>query len=73
MAIAFHPKIYGMLAGGTYNGDVVLWDISNDTQPILTRSITSHLSHVEPISSLIWSNIPHFGTSLKLVSAGNSA
>ena len=35
--LAFHPSEPTLLAGGAFNGDVLLWDVSNDEQPLLFK------------------------------------
>lgn len=55
MACAFHPEHQALIAGGTFNGDVYIWDLSHegDMQVGKTDAI-SDLRHREPICSMIW-------------------
>jgi WD40 repeat protein len=52
--LAFHPTEPTLLAGGAFNGDVLLWDVSNDEQPLRFKSTLSDYSHLEPVTRLAW-------------------
>ncbi|KAJ1638153.1 WD40-repeat-containing domain protein [Pavlovales sp. CCMP2436] len=52
--LAFHPEEPTLLAGGSYNGDVLLWDVSNDEEPLLYKSTLSDYTHHEPVTALAW-------------------
>lgn len=52
--LAFHPEEPTLLAGGSFNGDVLLWDVSNDEEPLLFKSTLSDYSHHEPVTALRW-------------------
>eukprot|EP01013_Petalomonas_cantuscygni_P029752 TRINITY_DN55631_c0_g1_i1.p1 TRINITY_DN55631_c0_g1~~TRINITY_DN55631_c0_g1_i1.p1 ORF type:complete len:628 (+),score=149.18 TRINITY_DN55631_c0_g1_i1:63-1886(+) len=54
MCLAFHPKETTLLAGGTYNGEVVVWDISNADEPQVAVSRSGPASHCDPIKQVRW-------------------
>jgi WD repeat-containing protein 34 len=53
-SIAFHPIIPSMLAGGTFHGEIIVWRIIENQDPVIASSATTEYSHQEPISQLIW-------------------
>ncbi|KAG1673700.1 hypothetical protein FOA52_010569 [Chlamydomonas sp. UWO 241] len=55
MACAFHPEHPALIAGGTFNGDVYIWDLSQDGDMQRAKSdALSDLRHREPIVSMEW-------------------
>jgi WD40 repeat protein len=54
LCIAFHPKIPSIVAGGMFNGEIVIWRVLDNQDPIVAASVMSEVSHQEPISQLIW-------------------
>jgi WD40 repeat protein len=58
----------GLLAGGTFNGDIILWNVG-DATPI-THSTMSCYSHQEPVSVVEWISTAA-RTGYQLLSAGN--
>ncbi|KAJ3203523.1 WD repeat-containing protein 34, partial [Clydaea vesicula] len=54
MCIAFHPEIPSIIAGGTFNGDVIVWQTNDVDNPILAYSKMEELSHEEPVSKVTW-------------------
>jgi WD40 repeat protein len=53
-SLAFHPVIPSILAGGTFNGEIIIWRIIENQDPVITSSAMTEDSHQEPISQLIW-------------------
>jgi WD40 repeat protein len=55
MCIAFHPDLPSVIAGGTFSGQVMVWQ-TNDSldNSILASSRTYEMSHEEPVSSVSW-------------------
>lgn len=51
--VAFHPVDPLILAGGTVNGEVYLWNIDNE-DPLLHVSSIDEYYHRETITRLIW-------------------
>eukprot|EP01137_Pigoraptor_chileana_P005611 Opistho-2@48909 len=55
MALAFHPEFPSWLACGTFNGDVIVWDLSRDDDPVLCSSARDDdRSHREAVTGLAW-------------------
>uniref|UniRef100_A0A8W8IMP9 WD repeat-containing protein 34 n=2 Tax=Magallana gigas TaxID=29159 RepID=A0A8W8IMP9_MAGGI len=54
MCTAFHPSNPALIAGGTYNGVVIVWDLSREDDMVLTSSGIGDDSHREPVSKVIW-------------------
>ena len=52
MCVAFHPSQPALIAGGTFSGEVWLWNIGIETDPLLASSGLSDLGHKEPISKV---------------------
>ena len=52
--IEFHPQEPAILASGTYSGEVMVWDVSAESEPLLHTSRNSDYSHREPITCLRW-------------------
>eukprot|EP00002_Diphylleia_rotans_P028367 TRINITY_DN5726_c0_g1_i4.p1 TRINITY_DN5726_c0_g1~~TRINITY_DN5726_c0_g1_i4.p1 ORF type:complete len:503 (+),score=78.27 TRINITY_DN5726_c0_g1_i4:60-1568(+) len=69
MCISFHPEHPAIIAGGTFNGEIYLWNIGNVTDPLLASSPLSETSHKEPISKLVWHPLAN-GKGYQVISAG---
>ncbi|XP_019635654.1 PREDICTED: WD repeat-containing protein 34-like isoform X5 [Branchiostoma belcheri] len=54
MCVAFHPEIPAFIAGGTFNGEVQLWDLSQPDNPLLASSGIEDDSHRDPVSRVVW-------------------
>lgn len=52
MCVAFHPTEPALIAGGTFSGEVRLWNTGIETDPLLASSGLSELGHKEPISKV---------------------
>ena len=52
MCVAFHPTQPALIAGGTFSGEVRLWNTGIETDPLLASSGLSDLGHKEPISKV---------------------
>ena len=53
MCVQFHPVLPNIVAAGSFNGEVVLWDL-NATDQTPSISPIADYSHKEPITSLQW-------------------
>ncbi len=56
---AFHPTEPALLAGGTFNGEVVLWDLSRDAArgqdaQIAKSDAFGDARHREPVAAVVW-------------------
>ena len=51
--VAWHPAEPVTLAGGTMNGQIILWDI-DEQNPVIHQSEIDEYYHREAITSLIW-------------------
>ncbi|XP_064382625.1 cytoplasmic dynein 2 intermediate chain 2-like [Halichondria panicea] len=54
MCVAFHPEHPALVAGGTFNGEVRIWNTSLEGDPLTASSGLSDLGHKEPIAELSW-------------------
>lgn len=55
MCLAFHPAKPNVLAGGTYNGELMIWDTaSEDLDPLLASSSIDDYFHREAIQTVEW-------------------
>lgn len=54
MCLAFHPKNPAIIAGGTFNGEVMLWDLSREDDLLVASSGIDDDSHQEPVSKVYW-------------------
>lgn len=70
MSLAFHPNNPAWLAAGNFNGEIFLWDLSVDDDPLIGGCGMGHSdSHREPVAKLQWILDPQSrGKSYKLVS-----
>ena len=74
MCISFHPIKPSIIAGGLYNGEIRIWNISNDDEPLLMSSKIDNLFHREPITSITWvkDNLSNFNKpSYNLISSSS--
>ncbi|CAN0389415.1 unnamed protein product, partial [Hapterophycus canaliculatus] len=53
MCVSCHPLSPAIIAAGSFNGEVVVWDTSRD-EPLLATSKIDDLYHREPVTSLSW-------------------
>lgn len=63
--VAFHPLIPSIVAIGSFNGEVVLWDLTNTDRALQTSAIIDY-AHKEPVVQVHW--IYHAGDSQSLSS-----
>ncbi|XP_043914507.1 cytoplasmic dynein 2 intermediate chain 2 [Protopterus annectens] len=54
MCLAFHPSQPSLFAGGTYSGEVLVWDTSQTDDPLISRTGFSDESHTEPVCQVGW-------------------
>ena len=53
-SVAMHPSHPGLVCGGTYNGEVFLWNLSAEEEPEVSRSSVSDAGHCEPVVRVAW-------------------
>mmetsp|Transcript_88445 Transcript_88445/g.249238 ORF Transcript_88445/g.249238 Transcript_88445/m.249238 type:complete len:575 (+) Transcript_88445:127-1851(+) len=55
MSLAFHPTQPAVLAGGTYNGELLIWNTaSSELDPLLASSSIDDYFHREAIQAVEW-------------------
>jgi len=55
MSLAFHPTKPAVLAGGTYNGELLIWDTaSQELDPLVASSSIDDYFHREAIQAVEW-------------------
>jgi len=55
MCLAFHPTQPGLLAGGSYNGELMIWKTSSkELDPLVASSTIDDFFHREAIQSVQW-------------------
>lgn len=54
MRILFHPSKPDVLVGGTFTGEIKVWRLRPDTDPLLMSSKIEKYSHENPVSGLTW-------------------
>ncbi|GLC41313.1 WD repeat-containing protein 34 [Pleodorina starrii] len=78
MSCAFHPAHPALIAGGTFNGELYVWDLSQEGDMQRGRSdVLLDVRHMEPILSITWqynlTDATRYGTkdkSYRLVTLG---
>ncbi|KAL9982639.1 hypothetical protein ACROYT_G004708 [Oculina patagonica] len=55
MCIAFHPKLPSVIAGGTFNGEIQVWDTGREDETVIATSGLGSDSHREPVTKVLWS------------------
>ncbi|PIK48818.1 putative WD repeat-containing protein 34-like [Apostichopus japonicus] len=68
MSIAFHPVKTAWIAGGSFNGQLSVWDLSQEDEPLLASSGIGDDSHREPITQIVWLQNPDKPSKYLLVS-----
>eukprot|EP01038_Epipyxis_sp_PR26KG_P008940 gene8940-12056_t len=53
MCVCYHPLAPALIAGGSFNGEVIIWDLTNPEQPLLISPIIDY-SHKDPVLDLKW-------------------
>ncbi|KAG8190125.1 hypothetical protein JTE90_026693 [Oedothorax gibbosus] len=52
--VSFHPELPAVIVAGKLNGEIMLWDISKEDDPLLASTETAVFNHREPITGLHW-------------------
>mmetsp|Transcript_12234 Transcript_12234/g.35128 ORF Transcript_12234/g.35128 Transcript_12234/m.35128 type:complete len:571 (+) Transcript_12234:89-1801(+) len=68
MCLAFHPTQPGLLAGGTYNGELMMWSTSSgELDPLVASSSIDDYFHREAIQKVEWISAGIAGKDLYLL------
>lgn len=59
LCVAFHPENPAWIAGGNFNGEVFIWDLSSEDDMLLASSGIGDNTHREPVNKLIWLKDPN--------------
>ena len=54
MCVSYHPELPGVIAGGTFSGEVRVWNTGLTGEPLLASSGLSDLGHKEPVAKVQW-------------------
>jgi len=54
MSLLFHPARPSLLVGGSFNGEIFLWDISKKDDSLISSSTMDEYFHRESITQMIW-------------------
>ncbi|PVD30466.1 hypothetical protein C0Q70_09732 [Pomacea canaliculata] len=70
MCLQFHPENPAWLAGGSFNGEVLLWDLSQEDDLLLATSGIGDDAHREPVVRVLWITDTTKKTQLNIISIG---
>ncbi|KAJ3325267.1 WD repeat-containing protein 34 [Blyttiomyces sp. JEL0837] len=70
MSIAFHPELPHLIAGGTYQGEVIVWNMNEKDNPIHAASKMNELTHQEAVAKVLWIPTNRYGQ-YEIMSVGN--
>ncbi|CAI9613575.1 unnamed protein product [Staurois parvus] len=68
MCLAFHPSRPSIIAGGLYNGEVLVWDTSRADDPLIGRTGLSIDSHTDTVYQVSWFQDQSQGQRLQVLS-----
>ncbi|XP_051893128.1 WD repeat-containing protein 34 [Pristis pectinata] len=69
MCLAFHPTEPSLIAGGLYNGEVLVWNSSKTDDPLIARSGMSEDTHREPVYQVQWNQSLSHSNRIHILSA----
>ncbi len=52
MCVSCHPELPAVIAGGTFSGEVRVWNTGLTGEPLLASSGLSDLGHKEPVAKV---------------------
>lgn len=52
MCVSYHPEHPAIVAGGTFNGEIRVWNTSLAGDPLLASSGTLDIGHKEPVAKV---------------------
>ncbi|EEC12161.1 hypothetical protein IscW_ISCW009933 [Ixodes scapularis] len=53
-SVAFHPRRPTVLAAGTVQGDVLLWDLERESEQWTSSSVLMHGEHQDSVTGMVW-------------------
>ena len=54
----FHPEDPSLLAGGAFNGDVLMWNLAAAEDKLVGKSTLCNYTHHEPVQRVCWTKDP---------------
>ncbi|ESO90367.1 hypothetical protein LOTGIDRAFT_233855 [Lottia gigantea] len=54
MCVEFHPTNPALIAGGNFNGEVMVWDLSKEDDLLVATSGIGDDAHREPVAKVYW-------------------
>ncbi len=54
MCVSFHPVSPSIVAAGSFNGEVIIWDLNNPESALCMTAIDNQFSHKEPVLDMKW-------------------
>lgn len=54
MCLSFHPSEPAVVAGGSFSGEVLVWNTGREGDPLLASSGFTDLGHKEPVAKVSW-------------------
>lgn len=71
ISLEFHPQNPAYLAAGSINGNVLLWNLNRDDNPLVWSSKTDDEGHSDAVTRVLWiRNSERLGSKYLLISAG---
>lgn len=71
MCVAFHPTKTAWVAGGSFNGQISVWDMSQEDEVLLATCGMSDDSHREPVTQIMWLQDPEKPSKYVLMSTSS--
>uniref|UniRef100_A0A8C5WK27 Dynein 2 intermediate chain 2 n=1 Tax=Leptobrachium leishanense TaxID=445787 RepID=A0A8C5WK27_9ANUR len=68
MCLAFHPSQPSLIAGGLFNGEVLLWDTSLTDDPLIGRTGLTPDTHTDAVYQVVWMLDKPQGNKLQILS-----
>ncbi|CAH2316295.1 spectrin alpha chain, non-erythrocytic 1 isoform X1 [Pelobates cultripes] len=68
MCLAFHPSQPSLIAGGLFNGEVLLWDTSRTDDPLIGRTGLTADTHTDAVYQVVWIKDKPQGNKLQIMS-----
>ncbi|TPX41680.1 hypothetical protein SeMB42_g05467 [Synchytrium endobioticum] len=54
MSLIYHPVQNTVIAGGSYHGQIMIWDTNKNENPVIATTGDGELAHHEAVSSISW-------------------